>query len=443
MRTLISIWIAKLAIIASKLLGKKGSSGAGELALKIQPSILKKLSSKVKKDIILVCGTNGKTTTNNLIYSLVKSTGANVVCNNVGANMIMGVANAFIDSCDIFGRLNADYAVLECDEASVRHIVNHLTPTKIVITNLFRDQVDRYGEVDATAKLLEEGISKVKDVTLILNADDPVSAHFGKKYGAVYYGIDGKYCDDTVDGDEGKYCIFCGEELSYNYHHYSQLGDYECEKCGFKRPKPHYMADNVSLDSGMRFEIHYGGMTKAMSLNYRGFYNIYNILAAFSVYDMLGLPIENTDDVLCAYKPQIGRMEEFNIGKKVILNLAKNPAGFNQAIDTVGDDKCEKDIIIAVNAKPSDGTDVSWINDVNFEKLNEIGCINVYAGGIEREKLSARLKNANVNLVETIDITKDKLSKIISSSDRPLYVLVNYTVLFDTQTILKELEGER
>ena len=440
MRTLFSIWIAKSAIFVSKMLGKKGSSGAGELALKIQPKILKILAAKVKKDIILVCGTNGKTTTNNLIYSLIESTGAKVVCNNVGANMIMGVANAFIDSCNVFGRLNADYAVLECDEASVRHIVNHVTPSKIVITNLFRDQVDRYGEVDATAKLLDEGFSKVKNVTLILNADDPISAHFGKKYNAVYYGIDGKYCADTTDGDEGKFCIFCGEELTYNYHHYSQLGDYECKKCGFKRPKPQYMADNINLEGGMKFDVHYGGMIKKMNLNYRGFYNVYNILAAFSVYDMLNLPTQNVDDVFNSYKPQIGRMEEFNIGKKVILNLAKNPAGFNQAIDTVGNDKCEKDIIIAVNAKPSDGIDVSWINDVNFEKLNDIGCINVYAGGLKKEELALRLWQANVNLVETIDITKDKLSEIISASDRPLYVLVNYTVLFDTQTLLKELE---
>ena len=443
MRTLLSIWIAKFAIFVSKLVGKKGSSGAGELALKIQPKILKILASKVKKDIILVCGTNGKTTTNNLIYSLLNSTGANVVCNNIGANMIMGVANAFIDSCDIFGRLNADFAVLECDEASVRHIVNHLTPSKIVITNLFRDQVDRYGEVDATASLLDEAFCKVKDVTLILNADDPATAHFGKKYNAVYYGIDGKYCDDTCDGDEGKFCILCGEELSYNYHHYSQLGDYECKKCGFKRPKPQYMADNIDLSDGMKFDIHFGGMTKKMSLNYRGFYNVYNILASFCVYDMLNLPIENTDDVFNSYKPQIGRMEEFNIGKKVILNLAKNPAGFNQAIDTVGNDKCEKDIIIAVNARPSDGTDISWIDSVNFEKLNDIGCVNVYAGGEKKEELSHRLRDANVNLIDTIDITKDKLSEIISSSDRPLYALVNYTVLFDTQTFLKELEEGR
>ncbi len=443
MKTLFSIWIAKFAIVVSKLLGKKGSSGAGELALKIQPKILKILAARVKKDIILVCGTNGKTTTNNLIYSLLTSTGAKVVCNNVGANMIMGVANAFIDSCDVFGRLNADYAVLECDEASVRHIVNHLTPSKIVITNLFRDQVDRYGEVDATASLLDEAFCKVKDVTLVLNADDPVTAHFGKKYNAVYYGIDGKYCDDTLDGSEGKFCILCGEELSYNYHHYSQLGDYECKKCGFKRPEPQYVADNVDLSDGMKFNIRFGGVTKNMSLNYRGFYNVYNILASFCVYDMLGFSLDNVDDVFDSYKPQIGRMEEFDIGKNVILNLAKNPAGFNQAIDTVANDKCEKDIIIAVNARPSDGIDVSWINDVNFEKLNDIGCVNIYAGGEEKEELSKRLKNANINLVDTIDITKDKLSKIISSSNRPLYVLVNYTVLFDTQAFLKELEEGR
>ena len=147
LRNFIAILSCKLLVWVSKLLGKKGSSGPGAIALKISPNILKNLAKKVKKEIIFVCGTNGKTTTNNLIYTLLENDGNNVVCNNVGANMLYGIACAFITKASVFGNLNADYAVLECDEAYLRHAVNHIKPSKILITNLFRDQMDRYGEI--------------------------------------------------------------------------------------------------------------------------------------------------------------------------------------------------------------------------------------------------------------------------------------------------------
>ena len=189
LRNSLAIIACKMLIKLGVLMGKKGSSLPGSIAMRISPSVLKALASQIKKEIILVCGTNGKTTTNNLIYSLLSNDGSTVVCNNVGANMLPGVACAFISKAKISGRLNADYAAIECDEASLRHIVKHLTPHKIVITNLFRDQMDRYGEIEGTIKLINEAIDKVPDTTLILNADDPFTRQFGKGRKAIYYGV--------------------------------------------------------------------------------------------------------------------------------------------------------------------------------------------------------------------------------------------------------------
>ena len=258
LRNTIAIIACKSLIKLGKLMGKKGSSMHGSIAMKISPSLLKTLANQVKKEIILVCGTNGKTTTNNLIYTLLSNDGSKVVCNNVGANMLPGVACAFVSEATLSGKLNADYAAIECDEASVRHIVNHVTPDKIVITNLFRDQMDRYGEIESTARLLDEAIQKVPDVTLVLNADDPFCASLGVDRNAIYYGVS-EDANSEDDAKENQFCLKCGSNLTYEYHHYSQLGKYKCEGCSFARPNPDYSATRVDLSQGIRFVMSYKG----------------------------------------------------------------------------------------------------------------------------------------------------------------------------------------
>ena len=219
LRRILAITVSKASIILGRLMGKKGSSTPGGIALKICPDILSYLSKQIKKEIIFICGTNGKTTTSNLLYSMIKNEGKKVVCNNVGANMLPGVCCAFVESANIFGKINADYAVIECDEASIRRIVPYVKPDKIVITNLFRDQLDRYGEIDITIKLLTEAFDKLGNVNLILNGDDPLCTYFGTKYNAVYYGVDEKTNIETNEIKEGRFCLVCGEELKYNYYH--------------------------------------------------------------------------------------------------------------------------------------------------------------------------------------------------------------------------------
>lgn len=442
-RITLSIIVCKILVFAGKLAGKKGSSTPGSIALKIAPNVLKHIASQVKKDVIMVCGTNGKTTSNNLLCSLLESAGSKVVCNKVGANMLPGVACAFITKANIFGRLNADYAAIECDEASLRHIIRHVTPTKIVITNLFRDQLDRYGEIDITIKLLNEALNKLPDTQLILNADDPLCVQFQNEKNCICYGVSQDLKLNVQETKEGRFCLKCGNELKYNYYHYSQLGDYCCPKCGFKRPKPDYEATDVVLSDGISFKLNFKDTEMDFNVNYRGFYNIYNILASFAAYDSLGGSVKNALDVFNSYKPQIGRMEPFKIGgKTVILNLSKNPAGFNQAISTLCSDAQQKDVMIVLNDNAQDGKDVSWIWDVDYEKLKNANITSLTASGIRKYDMALRLKYAGFDNIEVLDNNREALKKVSCGSGATAYVLINYTALFDTQNNLKALEDK-
>ena len=437
-RHIIAIAACKILIKIGKLMGKGGSSTPGMIALKISPDVLRYTASQLGKNIIAVCGTNGKTTTNNLLSKLIESKGKSVVCNSMGANMLPGVACAFLDKTTIFGKLNAEYAAIECDEASLRHIVKHLTPSKVVITNLFRDQLDRYGAIESTIALINEALVKIPDATLILNGDDPLCVQFGKDRKCVFYGIPEKH-SDAKDENEVKFCPICGYELKYNFRHYSQLGDFYCEKCGFKHPETNFAATNINLKQSMNFDVAYKESTLPLKLNYRGFYNIYNILASFCAFESLSLGIENINEVFNDYKPQNGRMESFTVsGKKIILNLAKNPAGFNQAISTVVDDEDKKDVFIAVNDMAQDGKDISWIWDVNFEALLK-GSETIYASGDRKYDLALRLSYAGFDNVKILENCKEDIQKVISGKENKIYFLVNFTALNKTQAALREI----
>lgn len=438
-RFLLSLWVCKGLILIGKMLGKKGSATPGVYAYKICPDVLKILSKKVKKGIIAVCGTNGKTTTNNIIDKILTDKGFKVVCNNIGANMLSGVVTAFIEKSDIFGNLNCDYATLEMDEAFSVKIFEHLTPDVMVITNLFRDQLDRYGEVELTAGYLKKALTLAKNATLIINADDPQLVKIGVEHGKfLTYGVKNKVMDnEEVDV---QFCPVCSGKLNYNFYHYSQLGDYSCESCDFKRPDIDFYGDNINLENGLSFTLCDNTQIK---VDYRGFYNVYNILASLLTVKTLGIDLDNANEILSGYKPQVGRMEKFQLKKPAILNLAKNPAGFNQAIKTVLFDKSKKDIIIAVNDCESDGQDISWIWDVDFEELSHELVGSIALCGMRKEELDLRFKYSGISKeIKVYDSLKDAITTTLETDSDSLYVLVNYTVIFEGQKILKELEGE-
>ncbi len=439
MRKLLAIWAAKISAVAGRLIGKKSSSSPGVIALKICPDLIRRLSKNITHGVIVTCGTNGKTTTNNLLNTALLKCGYTTVCNNLGANMVGGIATAFALAADLKGGLKADWAVLEVDEASARRVFAHIKPNYMVITNLFRDQLDRYGEIDITVNLLNEAIDMADNVKLILNGDDPLTAQFGDGRDAKYFGISEKVLPQIDETKEGQFCVKCGHEMKYNYFHYSQLGDYYCENCGNKRPAIDFDATNVNLSGSMKFTVN-GSVN--IDVNYRGFYNIYNILAVYSALSVMGIKTDGFNAMLADYKPQIGRMELIDLGKPVILNLAKNPAGFNQAIQTVMLDKRKKDIIVAINDLANDGRDVSWLWDVDFDKLSDENLNTLITTGIRLYDISLRFKYADVKVDYITKNMKQAINRCLSTDSEVCYVLVNYTALYPTQTTMLEIKKE-
>lgn len=436
LKLILSIAVCKILIFAGKLFGKKGSSAPGQIAMKICPDMLKILSPKVHNGIICTLGTNGKTTTNNMINEVIKSTGAKTVCNSIGANMLYGVVTSFAQSATLWGTLNADWAVLEIDEATAKIVFDHLKPDYIVITNLFRDQLDRYGEIDITTEHIKKALEKAADATLILNADDPLCNYFSytTENKVVRFGINEQVLTPLNETREGRFCKICSSELEYEYYHYSQLGKYNCSNCDFTRNDPDYYATEVNCDGKVsfkfndKFEIH---------SNTYGFYNVYNILAAVSVGETIGLYVPNYTNIFKEHENQIARMEEFDFGKPVILNLAKNPAGFNQAIATVQNDSRKKAVIIGINDCPSDGQDISWLYDVDFEKLDNICAYGV--AGKRKYDMALRLYYSDVcEDAKIFNNIADGAMEFLRTEAEVVYLLLNYTLIFETEKDLKK-----
>mgnify|MGYP000007799085 CR=1 FL=1 len=236
-RTTIAVMAAKITGHVCKLMGRQGVTWAGKVAMKICPDILEELSSQVREKIFVVCGTNGKTTTNNMLCAGLEAEGKKVICNHTGSNMLNGVVAAFVLGAKFSGKLDADYACIEIDEASTRRVFPHFKPDYMVLTNLFRDQLDRYGEIDITMNILKEVVQSAPEMKVIVNGDDALSAYLAQESGNPYvtYGISEQVVDDKDSHEirEGRFCKKMRGPLKYNFYHYSQLGDYACTGCDF------------------------------------------------------------------------------------------------------------------------------------------------------------------------------------------------------------------
>ena len=442
LRRILAVWAAKLAEkISVHIFHRQGVTWAGKIALRLDPSILKTLASQVKKDIFIVCGTNGKTTTNNMLCAALEAEGYKVVCNHTGSNMLNGVAAAFALAAGLSGNLKADYACIEIDEASTRRVFPHFKPDYMVLTNLFRDQLDRYGEIDITMNILKEVMKSAPKMKVIVNGDDALSAFLAMDSGNPYatYGISKKVIDDSKSNEirEGRFCKKCGALLHYNFYHYSQLGDYACTNCDFKRPELDFDAGDVEVGDTLSFTVE----GKRIHANYKGFYNVYNILAAYAALRTGEIEPVHFNQMLSRFHPENGRMEQFQIdGTKIMLNLAKNPAGFNQNISAVMQDQTEKDIIIVINDNAQDGIDVSWLWDVDFDRFHEDNIHSITVSGIRCQDMRLRMKYVNILSLLEADV-ETAIRKRIADGCGNLYVLVNYTALFSTRNVLKRLEG--
>lgn len=448
-RMILALLLAKAVTCLIRLLGKgKGSSLPGLIALKIYPGLISEGASRVRLGIILVTGTNGKTTTNNMIARLLEGSGKRVLINREGANLLTGVAAAITREMDVFGRLHCDYACLEVDEAAFPLVAARVRPKYVVVTNFFRDQLDRYGELDRTVSLVRDTLKKMEGTKLVLNADDPLVAQMGRSTGlqSVFYGV-AEHDDTQRRGSaarEAKFCPFCGRELAYRYYQYSQLGNYKCPECGFSRPEPDIegvspMSEGTSTTCRVRFR---QGSAIHLNVPVYGMYNLYNALAAYSTALLLGMDPQRSADLLLGYQPATGRMERFLFhGKPVFLNLVKNPTGFNEGLGAlVGMAESRMDVMIAINDNDADGRDISWLWDVDFEILE--GCQDKFrllvCSGQRAEEMALRLKYAGVSEIKlkVVNDFKEAVKRVLEGEAPKSYILATYTALWPVERIL-------
>lgn len=339
----------------SRLLGKgSGSTWPGHIALSVNPYFISELSKKNPHlRIILIAGTNGKTTTSKMIATVLEKNGKSVMQNKSGANLLNGVASSFVESANLFGKITKDAAVFEIDENTLPLVLEQTKPTVVIALNLFRDQLDRYGELDSIAKKWKKAFSFLSEnTTLVLNADDPQVAFLGEKLHAktVYFGLEekGETASHLQHASDSIYCPNCHNRLEYKKIYYSHLGVWSCTFCKLKRPQ-------ITLVNTM--------------YPLPGSYNKYNTLAAVLAVKQLGIPENLVQDAIATVTPAFGRQEKITIsGKTVQIFLAKNPASFNQTIKTIADMHA-KHVLFILNDRIPDGRDVSWIWDIDIEKF--------------------------------------------------------------------------
>lgn len=420
---LLTIYIIKILIIIMEKIFNRGTSLPGKTALKINPKILQLFSEKY--DIVLVTGTNGKTTTTSMVCDIIKECNKEVVTNSSGANMLSGIVTTLINSYKI--KKEKQIAIIEVDEANLKLITKHIEPKIICITNLFKDQLDRYGEVYNTLNIILEGIN-TRNTLLILNGDDPILGNITLENEKKYFGFGIKNNIGTKVNVEGKFCIKCRTEYNYEFVSYNHLGEYHCMKCGYKRPDLDYRVNKI-LELGENFsriEIN----SNDINLNVGGTYNIYNALCAYSICEELEIEKKIIISSLEKNGDIFGRQESIKIkNKEIKIILVKNPAGYNEALELIKFNQGAS-LAFLLNDDYADGRDVSWIWDVEFEKIKNISK-NIYIGGSRKYDMGVRLKIAKLNKEKFIFINSNKelVDKIIENEENINYVLSTYTAM--------------
>lgn len=436
-KTIISILSAKFTLFLTKTILKGGTTFPGRVALKIDKNILSKISKGYK--VILVTGTNGKTTTTSMIYNIIKESGHPVITNNTGANLFPGIVTTFVDNFKFGSKVKDNYAVIEVDEANLKYITEYITPEVITVTNLFRDQLDRYGEVYTTLNKILEGIYNVPETTLILNGDESLLGKLDLKNPVHFYGFDKAVNDNkTIEiNADAKFCKFCKTPYEYNFVTYNHLGDFYCPNCGYKRSDLMYAVTDIIDINADKSTVKFNDLE--VSINQSGTYNIYNGLCAYSIAKELGIADSAIKKSLENQSSSFGRQETINIeGKDVKIFLVKNPAGYNQSLDTICLNKEKFAAAFLLNDNYADGQDVSWIWDVDFEKLTETNIDEVYISGLRAYDMAVRLKTAGLNPNQfVIEEQYEALTESIKNgSCDKLYILATYTAMINYRKYL-------
>ncbi|MBR1442249.1 MAG: DUF1727 domain-containing protein [Firmicutes bacterium] len=428
--------------LSCKIRKSKGQTLPGFIAKKIDGNILSDLSQQVRGDVFAVMGTNGKTTTNALLYGLLTKEGKKVVINRTGSNMLNGVISAFVLAAGNDGKLDADFACIEADEFASGSILPKMKVNYLIITNITRDQLDRMGEVDIVYDKVLEAVKNF-DGTLVINGDDvltySLALESGKKF--VTYGIDEQVFDEASRSEirESTFCKRCGSRLKYNFFHYGQLGDYYCEECGIKRPEMDYAAKDIKITED---EIAFTVNGKRIEIRAKANYNIYNSLSVYALLDDAGIMNDEMIKGFAEFDFRNNRENVYHIGESDIqIHLVKNPIGFQQKVALIKKDESEKDVVILINDEYQDGQDVSWLWDVNFEELRNENIKSITATGKRCLDMCLRLKYEEIECAYDFDV-ENVVRGHIEKKNRNVYLIVNYTGLYSSNDMLERLKKE-
>ena len=410
---------------------KGGGNIPGAVALRVDPGVVGELSRGLSPRVV-VTGTNGKTTTTGLLADALASGGADVVCNRAGNNMESGIAAALVMAGEKGG---ARAGCFECDELYTVRVLPAMRPDALVLLNLFRDQLDRYGEIDHTQDVIAEALRRSPETALVFNADDPLCAAIADRVdnAGLPFGIDEPTDLEADRISDSRFCARCNTGLEYEYVHYGQLGSYRCPECGWERPRLAFAAVNLQLTcGGFEFDVEDRRGAEAVRhhvrTRYSGLYMVYNVMAALAGCLAAGGDVARFQEVLDSYEPASGRGKVFSFGdgREVASNLAKNPTGFNRMIQQVRSED-GRYLALFLNDNDADGHDVSWIWDIDLERLRDLSDLRlVCVGGTRREDMAVRVKYAELGApIVLVDDVEGALG-LLPPSEK-LHVIANYT----------------
>lgn len=419
---------------------KGGTSFPGKLATKIDPQILETLAKDY--EVIVVTGTNGKTMTTALITETLREKYGDILTNPSGSNMAQGIVTAFLAHKK--HQTKRKIAVLEVDEANVKLISKLVHPAAFVLTNIFRDQMDRYGEIYTTYAKIVDGIKLAPDAKIIVNGDAAIFSSVKLPNPKIFYGF--HLANDQKQNDlkaavntDGVLCPVCNHILHYHAISYANLGDYFCPNCGFERPQLKYQVNQISQQTPNKISFKIDN--SQFSINIGGTYNIYNALAAFATAREFDV---NENEVAAAFQKNkriFGRQELIKFaGKKINLILVKNPVGLNEVLSLINTEPDSYTLAALLNAEHADGIDTSWIWDADFENLDKNKIKRVIAGGKRHHDMGFRLEVAGFDpgAMETAPDDNTLLADLKKAPTDKIYILATYTAMLALRQTLAE-----
>jgi UDP-N-acetylmuramyl tripeptide synthase len=431
----------KVTRIGLQLSGRGGTALPGLVALTIDPDFIAAVASEFTHGVVLVSGTNGKTTTARMLSDIVRASGWGPIHNRSGSNLERGIAGALLTESNWRAQPSGDIGLFEVDEASLPRVLERINPHVVLVTNLFRDQLDRYFEIDQLARRIGDAIARLDPrVTLVLNADDPIVAYLGQRHSGpvLYFGVD----DPTVGGrvpqaiSDATRCPRCRNALRYERVVLAHEGDWSCPSCGLARPERDVSATRVALtavSSEIELRTAVASAFDPVRVPIAGLYNAYHALAALAVARALDIALSTAAVAIANFRPAFGRLEQVAVdGREMRLILVKNPAGFNAAIGALLEMGRRPRLLAALNDRDADGRDVSWIWDADFETLAPTIEHAVVTGERSRD-LANRLKYAGVarERLEVVEAWGSAIDRAIGAAPQggEVIVLATYTAM--------------